>query len=179
VVTLEGFLAAVARIPGSCVEYADGNVKVSFSDRRDRKVQEPRQKPASGPPAAAQPHKSRAMLRREQRQRQVQRQQQQQQPPEPQAEQPDQHATEQHNEQLAGFRPAAADEAAVDAWLDSVAMGADQQRELNAAARASGFAAAAAASLRAALDDVAIADVASDRRAAATDSGKRQAAVRM
>jgi hypothetical protein len=58
-------------------------------------------------------------------------------------------------------------------------MGADQQRELNAAARASGFAAAAAASLRAALDDVAIADVASDRRAAATDSGKRQAAVRM
>ena len=38
VVTLEGFLAAVARIPGSCVEYADGSVKVSFSDRRDRKV---------------------------------------------------------------------------------------------------------------------------------------------
>ena len=178
-VTLEDFLAAVARVPGSCVEYADGSVKVSFSDRRDRTLQKPRQKPASGPPAAAQPQKSRAMLRREQRQRQVQRQQQQQQPPEPQAEQPDQHATEQHNEQLAGFRPAAADEAAVDAWLDSVAMGADQQRELNAAARASGFAAAAAASLRAALDDVAIADVASDRRAAATDSGKRQAAVRM
>ena len=176
-VTLEDFLAAVARVPGSCVEYADGSVKVSFSDRRDRKVQEPRQKPASGPPAAAQPQKSRAMLRREQRQRQAQRQQQQQQPPEPEQ---DQQATEQqHDEQLAGVEPAAADEAAVDAWLDDVAMGADPQREQNAAARASGFAAAAAASLRAALDDVAIADVASDRRAAATDSGKRQAAVRM
>ena len=176
-VTLEGFLAAVARIPGSCVEYADGSVKVSFSDRRDRKVQEPRQKPASGPPAAAQPQKSRAMLRREQRQRQAQRQQQQQQPPEPEQ---DQQATEQqHDEQLAGVEPAAADEAAVDAWLDDVAMGADPQREQNAAARASGFAAAAAASLRAALDDVAIANVASDRRAAATDGGKRQAAVRM
>ena len=178
-VTLEDFLAAVARVPGSCVEYADGSVMVSFSDRRDRTLQKPRQTPASGPPAAAQPQKSRAMLRREQRQRQVQRQQQQQQPPEPQAEQPDQHATEQHNEQLAGFRPAAADEAAVDACLDSVAMGADPQRAQNAAARASGFAAAAAASLRAALDDVAIANVASDRRAAATDGGKRQAAVRM
>ena len=180
VVTLEGFLAAVARIPGSCVEYADGSVKVSFSDRRDRKVQEPRQKPASGPPAAAQPHKSRAMLRREQRQRQAQRQQQQQQPPETPMEQPVEQATEQqHDEQLAGVEPAAADEAAVDAWLDEVAMGAEPQREQNAAARASGFAAAAAASLRAALDDVAIANVASDRRAAATDGGKRQAAVRM
>ena len=179
VVTLEGFLAAIARIPGSCVEYADGSVKVSFSDRRDRKVQEPRQKPASGPPAAAQPQKSRAMLRREQRQRQVQRQQQQQQPPDT-PEQPVEQATEQqHDEQLAGVEPAAADEAAVDAWLDDVAMGADPAREQNAAARASGFAAAAAASLRAALDDVAIANVASDRRAAATDGGKRQAAVRM
>ena len=178
-VTLEDFLAAVARVPGSCVEYADGSVKVSFSDRRDRTVQKTRQKPASGPPAAVQPHKSRAMLRREQRQRQAQRQQQQQQPPEPQPVQ-DQHATEQQlNEQLAGVEPAAADEAALDAWLDSVAMGADQQREQNAAARASGFAAAAASSLRAALDDVAIANVASDRRAAATDSGKRQAAARM
>ena len=176
-VTLEGFLAAVARVPGSCVEYADGSVKVSFSDRRDRKVQEPRQKLASGPPAAPQPQKSRAMLRREQRQRQAQRQLQQQRPPETPGEQPEQ--PEQHNEQQAGVEPAAADEAAVDVWLDSVAMDADQQCEHNAAARASGFAAAAASSLRAALDDVAIANVASDRRAAATDSGKRQAAARM
>ena len=39
-VTLEDFLAAVARVPGSCVEYADGSVKVSFSDRRDHTRQQ-------------------------------------------------------------------------------------------------------------------------------------------